>query len=134
MSRNIQDVWTEALADQFATTLDSTGYEARIVYGCRIVKDRLTNEIELYNTGQGGDYYQKLNEEQEKVFIEKGWRYGCYVLSLSNYRRKLSKIEKMIRNEMNGKKNPKQVQSYKTSRENLLNQYAEISKKLNKIK
>jgi len=134
MSRNIQDVWTEALADQFATTLDSTGYEARIVYGCRIVKDRLTNEIELYNTGQGGDYYQKLNQEQEKVFIEKGWRYGCYVLSLSNYRRKLSKIEKMIRNEMNGKKNPKQVQSYKTSRENLLNQYAEISKKLNKIK
>ncbi len=134
MSRNIQDVWTEAFEDQFATTLDSTGYEARIVYGCRIVKDRLTNEIELYNTGQGGDYYQKLNEEQEKVFIEKGWRYGCYVLSLSNYRRKLSKIEKMIRNEMNGKKNPKQVQSYKTSRENLLNQYAEISKKLNKIK
>ena len=56
MSRNIQDVWTDALEDQFATALDSSGYEARIVYGCRIVKDRLTNEIELYNTGQGGDY------------------------------------------------------------------------------
>ena len=53
---------------------------------------------------------------------------------MSNYRDKLARIEKLIRNEMNGKKNPKQIQSYKTSRESVLNKYAELMVKLNKIK
>ena len=53
---------------------------------------------------------------------------------LSNYKRKLKRIEVLIRNEVNGKNNPKQIQSYKISRENVMDNYREISNKLNKIK
>ena len=128
----LQEIWEQAKKDTFASNLDSTGYQARIVYGCRIVRDDATGEIEIYNTGKGGDYYKKI--ENIDIFLENGWRHGCYEVSLNNYRDKLARIEKLIRNEMNGKKNPKQIQSYKTSRESVLNKYAELMVKLNNIK
>lgn len=128
----LQEIWEQAKKDTFASNLDAAGYQARIVYGCRIVCDDATGEIQIYNTGKGGDYYKKI--ENIDVFLDNGWRQGCYEVSLDNYRDRLDRIEKMIRNEVNGKRNPKQIQSYKTQRESVLNKYAELMVKLNKIK
>jgi len=128
----LQEIWEQAKKDTFASNLDGAGYQARIVYGCRIVRDDATGEIQIYNTGKGGDYYKRI--EDINIFLEKGWRQGCYEVSLDNYRDRLDRIEKMIRNEVNGKRNPKQIQSYKTQRESVLNKYAELMVKLNKIK
>ena len=124
----------QAEADNFAMRIAMTSYEAIIMYGCRISKEKDSKDIKLFNTGRGGDYYLPLEKEEVDVFLEKGWRYGCYVVSLSNYKRKLKHIEVLIRNEVNGKNNPKQIQSYKISRENVMDNYREISNKLNKIK
>lgn len=131
---NIQEIWSQAEKDTFASNLDGVGYQARIVYGCRIVREDVTGEVQIYNTGKGGDYYKRIEGESLKVFLDNGWRHGCYRVSLSNYRDKLDMIERMIRNEMNGKRNPKQIQSYKTSRERTIIKYAEVMVKLNKIK
>lgn len=127
----LQEVWEQAKKDTFASNLDGGGYQARIVYGCRIVRDDATGEIEVYNTGKGGDYYKRI--ENIDVFLNNGWRQGCYEVSLDNYRDRLDRIEKMIKSEVNGKRNPKQIQSYKTQRESVLNKYAELMVKLNKI-
>jgi hypothetical protein len=52
---------------------------------------------------------------------------------LSNYRIKLDKIEKFIKSEMNGRKNPKQIQSLKSSRQRILERYSNIKNKLNQL-
>lgn len=134
MKYTLEDIWEQASSDKFAMRIDSSGYEAIIIFGCRITRDFDTKKVMIFNTGRGGDYYLPLEDEETKDFLQKGWRYGCYVVSLSNYRRKLKKIEIMIRNEVNGKNNPKQIQSYKVSRDNVMDNYREISNKLNKIK
>jgi|5B_taG_2_1085324.scaffolds.fasta_scaffold00291_11 hypothetical protein len=128
----IEQIWKQAKEDTFASNLDGAGYQARIVYGCRIVREDVTGEVQIYNTGKGGDYYKKVHDVN--VFLNNGWRYGCYEVSLDNYRDRLDRIEKLIKSEMNGKKNPKQIQSYKTQRESVLNKYAELMVKLNKLK
>jgi len=127
----LQEIWEQAKKDTYASNLDSEGYQARIVYGCRIVSDDATGDIEIYNTGKGGDYYKKV--EDINIFLEKGWRKGCYEISLDNYRDRLDRIEKLIKAEVNGKRNPKQIKSYKTQRESVLNKYAELMVKLNKL-
>lgn len=134
MNYTLEDIWEQAEADNFAMRIAMTSYEAIIMYGCRISKEKDSKDIKLFNTGRGGDYYLPLEKEEVDVFLEKGWRYGCYVVSLSNYKRKLKHIEVLIRNEVNGKNNPKQIQSYKVSRDNVMDNYREISNKLNKIK
>ncbi len=78
----LQEIWEQAKKDTFASNRDSTGYQARIVYGCRIVRDDATGEIEIYNTGKGGDYYKKI--EKIDIFLTNGLRHGCYEVSLNN--------------------------------------------------
>ena len=104
-----------------------------MVYGVKIVKDDETKQIQIINATRGGDYYSEINKEQLKTFLEKGWRIGVYVLSLSNYRLKLDLIEKKIQKEMNGRKSKKQIEMLKGSRQRVMTKYSEINYKLNKL-
>lgn len=134
MKYSLEDIWVQAVEDAYATTLDGSGYQSRMVYGLKIVKDDETNEIQLINATRGGDYYREVNAEELKVFLEKGWRYGVYVLSLSNYRLKLDLIEQKIHKEMNSRKSKKQIDILKGSRKRVMNKYSEINYKLNQLK
>jgi hypothetical protein len=82
---------------------------------------------------KGGDYYISITEDELKSFTEKGWRYGVFVLSLSNYRSKLDIIEQRIKQYINDKKSEKQIGILKSSRERILNKYSEINSKLNQL-
>jgi len=108
------DVWNQAKEDCFTATLDGEGYEARILYGCKISKDNDTNMVQLQNTSRGGEWYLQLDPDEIEIFLKMGWRIGIYMLSLSNYRLKLDRIEMLIKMEVNGRKNPKQIQSLKS--------------------
>lgn len=130
----LNEVFEQAKQDSYASIVDGNGYEGRVLYGCRILRENETNKVTLMNTQTGGDYYESLTTEQIEVFQQKGWRCGVYVLSLNNYRSKLNKIEKAIHKEMNGRRNPKQIQSLKTHRERLMNRYTFIKQKFNLIK
>jgi hypothetical protein len=130
----LNEVFEQAKQDSYASILDGDGYEARVLYGCKILRENETGEVTLLNTQLGGDYYEPLNREEIEVFQQKGWRCGVYVLSLNNYRSKLNKVEKAIHKEMNGRRNPKQIQSLKSHRERLMNRYTFIKQKFNLIK
>jgi|TARA_B100001175_G_scaffold55871_3_gene44952 hypothetical protein len=133
MKIRLNEIFEEAKQDTYAITMDGDGYESRMVYGVKIVKDKQSGKIEFFNTKVGGDYYKKLNAEQLETFIEKGWRIGVYVLSLSNYRLKLDIIEKRIHKFINDKKSEKQIKLLKASRERILTKYSEINYKLNQL-
>lgn len=127
------DVWNQAKDDCFTANLDGEGYEARILYGCKISKDKETNIVQLQNTSRGGEWYIQLEPEEIEIFLNMGWRIGIYMLSLSNYRLKLDRIERLIKMEVNGRKNPKQIQSLKSSRQRILERYSKIKNELNKL-
>ena len=127
------DVWNQAKEDCFTANLDGEGYEARILYGCKISKDNDTNMVQLQNTSRGGEWYLQLDPDEIEIFLKMGWRIGIYMLSLSNYRLKLDRIERLIKVEVNGRKNPKQIQSLKSSRQRILEKYSKIKNQLNQL-
>ena len=127
------DVWNQAKEDCFTATLDGEGYESRILYGCKISKDNDTNMVQLQNTSRGGEWYLQLDPDEIEIFLKMGWRIGIYMLSLSNYRLKLDRIEMLIKMEVNGRKNPKQIQSLKSSRQRILEKYSKIKNQLNQL-
>lgn len=133
MKDRLLEIFEEAKQDTYALVMDGSGYESRMVYGVKIIKDTETNQVDFLNTMIGGDYYRKLTPEQLQNFVEKGWRYGVYVLSLSNYRSKLDLIEQRIQKFINEKKSEKQIQQLKASRDRILSRYSEINYKLNQL-
>jgi len=133
MKYSLKDIYAQALQDDYALALDGDGYDSRMVYGTKIIKDHLNGEIQILNTARGGDYYSHLTPEQLNNFLEKGWRYGVFVLSLSNYRSKLDIIEQRIKQFINDKKSEKQILQLKASRERIVAKYSEINFKLNQL-
>jgi hypothetical protein len=127
----LQEVMSQALEDSYALRSDHNGYKSVLLFGCKIMQDNKTKKIEIVDTTKTSDWYTPLTESEEKLFLENGWRIGVYKLSLSNYRTKLDRIEELIKREVNGKKNPKQINKLKSSREKVMNDYSKINKKLN---
>lgn len=134
MKYSLEDVFQQSLKDDYAISLNGVGYKSKLVYGIKIVRDEVSEEIQLLNTMAGGDYYKPLTIEQENLFREKGWRNGVYVLALSNYRTKLLLIEQRIQKHMNGNKSSKQISLLKSQRTRVMNQYSEINQKFNQLK
>ena len=128
---SLKDVWKEALDDGYSANLDGVGYESRLVFGIKIVYDHETDSVSIINTSRGGDFYE-LVDNLEPFFVG-GWRYGVYKTAISNYKHKLEKIDNSMRNEVNGKKNPKQIKSLKNSRIKILSKYNNIINKLNQL-
>ena len=133
MKYSLSDIWEQALQDSYAVNLDGGGYESRIVYGIKIIKDIESGDIEILNTMRGGDYYSPINQQEIEVFHKKGWRYGVYVISLSNYRTKLDRLELKIRDEVNNRNRVKEVQAMRDLRDIILRKYSEITNKLNQL-
>tara|TARA_B100000780_G_C21043675_1_gene418892 strand:- start:247 stop:699 length:453 start_codon:yes stop_codon:yes gene_type:complete len=133
MKHRLNEIFNEAIQDTYAITLNGREYESRMVYGVKIIRDKKSKSVEIINTAQGGGYYRRLSSEELSIFLEKGWRNGVYLLSLSNYRSKLDLIEGRIKKEMNGRASVKQIGLLKNQRERVLSRYSEINYKLNKL-
>ena len=128
---SLEEVYQQAEDDHVAISLDGRGYESRMIYGIKIVRDNMTKQVQILNTMIGGNYYSNITEKDYETFLKKGWRYGVYVLSLSNYRTKLDLIERRIQKELTGRKSQKQLGILKTKREQVLLKYSELNYKLN---
>jgi hypothetical protein len=131
MCNNLENVFQEARADEMAVSLDGHGYDSMMYLGCKITKDKELGDVVIQNIALGGDYYKDISREEEKVFIDKGWRYGVYSLCVNTYKAKLDTIELGIKDEMNTKQNPKRIKHLKNHRERLLKNYNNINLKLN---
>ena len=128
----LQEIYQEAVDDSYGISLDGQGYQSRVMFGVKIVRETSNKEVEIINTLQGGDYYKPLSEGELDNFLAGGWRYGVYLLSLSNCRNKLNLIEQRIQKEIGGKASPKQIGLLKAQRERIMYKYSEINLKLNK--
>tara|TARA_B100000768_G_C11284487_1_gene381237 strand:+ start:1911 stop:2321 length:411 start_codon:yes stop_codon:yes gene_type:complete len=127
--KSLKDIWQEAKDDNYSSNLDGTGYESRIVFGIKIVHDHETDLVSILNTSIGGDFYTEV--KNLAPFFKGGWRYGVYQTAICNYKYKLDKVDKAMRCEVNGKKNPKQIKSLKNARLRVLSKYNNIINKLN---
>ena len=50
MNTRLLEIFEESKQDTYALTINSHGYESRMVYGIKIIKDNETNEIQFLNT------------------------------------------------------------------------------------
>lgn len=133
MSYTLQDIFNQANLDHNVAKINSKCCVSVVSKGVKIEKDIETNEIVIYNTHLGGDFYKEIDSQQYVFFEEKGWVYGKYVVSLSNYRRKLDVIEERIRNEINTRKNGRYIMGLKEMREHYLLKFSESSKIINQL-
>ena len=138
--RDLGLVFEEALLDEYAAILDSRGVEARLLLGIKIDRDRESGEVEILNTSKSGEYYQEISPKEYDVFKQNTWRYGVYVVYLSNCRLKLSFIEANINNCLKESINIEDTPSSKARivtlqarRLSILKKYTEITNKLNNL-
>jgi len=127
-----QEVMEQALTDSQSVRVDGDGYEATISSGFKASRDNLSGQIVFKCTSRGGEWYSKLNENEIEILLENGWRSGVDVLSLSNIRTKLDRVEELIKREMNERRNPKHIQHLKKMRDNLIVKYNFFKSKLNR--
>jgi len=132
MMYTVQEVMEQALTDSQSIRVDGDGYEARISSGFKATRDKLSGQVVFKCTSRGGEWYSKLRENEIEVLLDKGWRIGVDVLSLSNIRIKLNKVEELIKREMNERRNPKHIQHLKKMRDNLIIKYNYFKSKLNR--
>tara|TARA_R110001592_G_scaffold15116_4_gene66444 strand:- start:1550 stop:1948 length:399 start_codon:yes stop_codon:yes gene_type:complete len=130
----MDEVFEESLDDGFAGNLDGEGYQARIVYGAKISRDNETGEIEIYNVTRGGEMYLPLSDYEKEYFLEKGWRYGVYMMFLHNNRLKLDVIERSIRMEVNTVNNAAALKGLRSKRNKILEKYNNVNNLLKLIK
>jgi len=123
----------QASKDRGTISLSCGKYEAYILYSIKIVKDNITEAVQIYNTAANGDHYKIIDSDDLEVFLNKGWRYGVYVISLSNYRLKLDRIEHKIREEISGKSNIRYIKILKLQREDVLKRFSKVNQKLNQF-
>ena len=132
MMYTIEQVMEQALTDSQSIRIDGDGYEARISSGFKATRDNLSGQIIFKCTSRGGEWYSKLTENEIEVLLEKGWRNGVDVLSLSNIGTKLDRVEELIKREMNERRNPKHIQHLKKMRDNIIVKYNIFKSKLNR--
>jgi hypothetical protein len=126
---SLEDIFDQAFTDNKSVKRIENGYQSVGLLDVKILKDDYTHDIDLLNTSKR--YYQRLTDSEFDSFKENGWRYGVYVVTLSNYRSKLDKVEKSIRDEVNGKGSDKVIKQLKTTRESLMSNYTQLNNKLN---
>jgi hypothetical protein len=130
---SLEYIFQEAVEDRETGNLDGLEYKARLLRGIKIIKDNETKEVVIFNTTVGGDFYKEITDEQYNLFFDNGWKIGVYVISLSNYRRKLVSIERRIQEELMGRKNAKSIKLSKSRRLKILKNFSEVSNKLKEL-
>lgn len=128
----LKDVFRQALNDSRSVNIIENGYQSVSLFDVKIIKDDYTHEIDLLNTSR--NYYTKLTEDQIESFKNHGWKYGVYIVTLFNYSSKLDRIEKLIRDEVNGKSSEKTIKQLKSKRESFMTKYTQLNNKLNDTK
>jgi len=133
MCYSLKNILDQSLNDDHAVDLSGIGYTSRILSGVKIIKDHETGLIQILNTHLNGDYYGVITSIEKCYFMDHGWRFGVYNVSLSNYRTILTKIERIIKLEANNKNRLKHISSYQEYRSEILSKYTKTTSKLNKL-
>lgn len=132
MMYTLEDIWEQSVNDPCSVNLDADGYESRAMNGIKIIKDSKTNVITMLSSYSGGNFYSSLGDDV-KYFESGGWRYGIYVVSLSNLRSKLGLVMDSYKEALHSNVRQKQINLYKSQIDNISKKIAEFEKKLNQL-
>ena len=131
-SDRLQQVFEESLNDSGSVNLNGDDYEARMKLGVKIMKDKNTNEVVIFDHSKGGNYYVEMNPKDLQVILDHGWTNGILKITLEKYKAKLERIKNSIATELNGNKSSKRLNYFKEARQQILNKYYKVTQKLNK--
>jgi len=135
MSYSLSDVFQEAITDKLAANVDTESYEARLLYGIKIIHEPRTQIITIYNTHLGGDHYKEIAPADYQLFKQSGWRHAVFILCLSNCRVKLDRLhESMERETEREPKRLKRIEGIIKQREKTEARIRTIQRKFNRIK
>jgi len=124
----MENIWNEAQADLFTTRLTTKESVSYIRKGIKM--ERRDGKTTIYNTKFGNDFYTELTPEEYDIFMLRGWKIGCYMMSLKNCRRSLETISKKIITEVNSRKNHRHYNALKEGRANIMERFTETLKLL----
>lgn len=131
----LNQIFDVAVSDKYALIYNGNGYTAVTLYSVKIIKDSASDEVKIYSQGKSDNWYTEVTEKELNNFKNKGWRYGVYVLSLSNFSLKHSKLCTMLELYKLSKKKGKNSIAYLENEIRMVeDKQKEITEKLNKIK
>jgi hypothetical protein len=131
----LNQIFDVAVSDRYALIYNGNGYTAVTLYSVKIIKDSASDEVRIYSQGKSDNWYTEVTEKELNNFKNKGWRYGVYVLSLSNFSLKHSKLCTMLELYKLSKKKGKNSIAYLENEIRMVEEkQKEITEKLNKIK
>jgi len=105
------------------------------LYIVKIVKDTESGDVTIYSGELSDNWYTELSNRELNIFKDNGWRYGVYVLTLSNLSLKHRRLSTMIELVKLGKKQGKHsIASLEKEIVLVEEKQKEITLKLNKIK
>ena len=91
------NIFEQAQEDKKSINLNSPPFKGRLLYGIKIIScyrvKTKVHEVTILNTQKGGNRYEEISLNEYEVFQAHGWKYGVYVLSLSNCSLKMDKIK-----------------------------------------
>ncbi len=119
----LDQVWNQAIDEKLCVELDTIHTEARLLYGCKLVRDRYTGKVQFYNTMVRGDRYILLKDYELRVFTKHGLKQGVYSLMMNDILGKIEDINQKIRTEVNNRNNPNRISTLKNLRTNLINSF-----------
>jgi len=123
----LNQIFDIAIADNYALWHKGNGFSSVSLYIIKIVKDTESGEVVIYSSELSDNWYTELTEKELNIFKNNGWRYGVYVLTLSNFSLKHSRLCTMLELVKISKKNSVHSASY------LENEIREIEEKIKKI-
>lgn len=127
---SLMDTFNQAGKDADSAPLTGIEYIGYIGSGVKITKDINTNEVHIYNTHLGGDYYREISKSDYLFFLENGWKLGVIHIALYNCNAKLLVNQRRIDAEYcSGSCNEKLLHELLSYRESLKLKYNQIIKK-----
>lgn len=103
-------LFEDADRDIHSIPLDGFGYQGRLVKGVKIVIDNETQEIKIYNTSLGGDFYKEVTKRQYKVFESEGWKAGVRSVQIANTKRRIRDLIRLMNMDSNNSRRVKAFQ------------------------
>ena len=131
----LSQIFDIAISDTYALTHKGDGYTSVSLYIIKIVKDTESGEVVIYSSELSDNWYTELDDRELNIFKNNGWRYGVYVLTLSNFslkHRRLCTMLELVK--LSKKKGKHSISSLENEIRIMEEKQKEITLKLNKIK
>lgn len=134
MIYTLEDVFNQAMNHRATAVSKGEKEHFGLWHGVKISKDIHTNNINIYNTTIGGDYYMEISRMEYESFINNGWIGGVCTVRVNNCERKINNVNANIQNLMNKKSfSHKKYHGYKKARIRHMSNYAEVLKEINNL-